>query len=411
MPTTASYKWQFKTRFRRQAFGWKSQPAITRIKEAISEIKKVAKKEPLLSAEGAVTFLERISPAIENVDGSSGAIGSAVNRAVEELVPIIANAPADEKTRSKWLERLWKAHEEDRMPYIENLADYWGDLCATKDLASFWADYSISTVRLCYAIDSGPGRYFHGTSACLSALLKAERYDDLLDLCTLPRLRLFHYQQYAVKALAAQGRRAEALRHAENCRDQYTSDYSVARVCEEILLSSGFADEAYERYGIEANQGTSHLSTYRALAKKYPHKKPEDILNELINTTPGEEGKWFATAKELGFFELALKLARTSPCDPRTLTRASRDYLDVDPAFAMCSGLTALQWLIEGYGYEVTSTDVWEAYKNTMNAAEKVGEKDNIIQVLRRAVEDKFNGNNFVGQVLAVQLGLVGMKR
>jgi hypothetical protein len=410
MATTDPYKWQFKPRFRRQAFGWKSEPAITRIKEAISEIKKVAKKDPLLGAEGAVVFFERISPAIENVDGSSGAIGSAVNRAVEELVPIIANAPADEKTRNKWLERLWKAHEEDRIPYIESLADYWGELCATKELASSWADYSISAVRLCNAADSRLGDYFHGTSACLSALLKAERYDDLLELCALPGLWLFHYQQYAVKALAAQGRRAEALRHAENTRDQY-SDNAVARVCEEILLSSGFADEAYERYGIEANQRTSHLSTYRALAKKYPHKKPEQILKDLVDTTPGEEGKWFATAKELGFFELALKLARTSPCDPRTLTRASRDYLDVDPAFAMCSGLTALQWLIEGYGYEITRADVWEAYKNTVNAAEKVGETDNIMQVLRRAVQEKSSGNNLVGQVLAEQLGLVSPKR
>lgn len=42
----------------------------------------MAKKEPLVAAEGAVLFLERVSPAIEHVDGSSGAIGSAVNRAM-----------------------------------------------------------------------------------------------------------------------------------------------------------------------------------------------------------------------------------------------------------------------------------------------------------------------------------------
>lgn len=294
----------------------------------------------MLAAEGAIAFLERVSPAIEKVDGSSGSIGTAVNRAVEELVPIIANAPADEKTRRKWLDRLWEAHAKDRIPYIDTLADCWGELCATKELASCWSDELISTVRLCYGTESSVGSYFHGTTACLSALYKAERFDELLELLSLPRLKLFHYQQYGVKALAAQGRRAEAIRHAENCREQYTSGTSVARVCEEILLSSGFADEAYSRYAIKANLGTSHLSTYRALAKKYPHKKPEDILNDLIATTPGEEGKWFATAKELGFLELALKLARTSPCDPHTLCRAARDYLDIDPAFAMCCGGT-----------------------------------------------------------------------
>lgn len=411
MPASESYKWQFKPRFRRQAFGWKSQPAITRIKEAVSEIKKVARKEPLLAAEGAVSFLERVSPAIENVDGSSGAIGTAVNRAVEDLVAIIAKAPADETIRGKWIERLWQAHEADKMPYIESIGDYWGDLCVTKELASFWADYLISTVRLCFAVDSQPGNFFHGTSACLSALFKAERYEEVFELCSLPRLRLWHYQQYKVKALAALGRRAEALRHAESCRDDWAGDGAVSQVCEEILLTSGLAEEAYQRYGVEANRGTSHLSTYRALAKKYPHKRPEDILNDLIATTPGEEGKWFAAAKELGFLELALKLARTSPCDPRTLMRASRDFLDVDAAFAMCSGLIALQWLIEGYGYEITSTDVWEAYTSTMKAAEKVGERDNVLNLLSRAVTEKSNGNNFVGTVLAMPLGLVSSKR
>jgi hypothetical protein len=33
--------------------------------------------------------LERVSPALQHVDGSSGAIGTAVNHAIEELVAII----------------------------------------------------------------------------------------------------------------------------------------------------------------------------------------------------------------------------------------------------------------------------------------------------------------------------------
>ncbi len=98
--------WEFTRRFRRGAFGWKSQPAIERVRHAVSEIKTVARHDPVLGAEGAVLFLERVSPALEHVDGSSGAIGTAVNRAVEELVAVIARAPADAKTREGWLERL-----------------------------------------------------------------------------------------------------------------------------------------------------------------------------------------------------------------------------------------------------------------------------------------------------------------
>jgi hypothetical protein len=95
MPKASGHKWQFRARFRRHAFGWKSQPAIMRLREAVSEIKQVARTEPVHAAEGVVALLERLSPALENVDSSSGAIGTAVNRAIAELVPIVAAAPVD----------------------------------------------------------------------------------------------------------------------------------------------------------------------------------------------------------------------------------------------------------------------------------------------------------------------------
>ena len=88
-----AHKWQFVARFRYHAFGWQSDKPIQRIKEALSEMKRVAKKEPELAAAGAVLFLEKIAPALEQVDSSSGAIGSMVNRAIDTLVPIIAKAP------------------------------------------------------------------------------------------------------------------------------------------------------------------------------------------------------------------------------------------------------------------------------------------------------------------------------
>ena len=66
------HKWTFRARFRRNAFGWRSQPAIKRIKEAVSEIKKEARKDPVLGGEGAVLFLEKVAPALEHVDSSSG---------------------------------------------------------------------------------------------------------------------------------------------------------------------------------------------------------------------------------------------------------------------------------------------------------------------------------------------------
>ena len=70
-------KWQFASRFKRNAFGWRSDAPIQRIKGALSEITKAARIDRVLAGEGAVLFLERASPALQQVDGSSGAIGSA----------------------------------------------------------------------------------------------------------------------------------------------------------------------------------------------------------------------------------------------------------------------------------------------------------------------------------------------
>ncbi len=110
MAAGKGHKWVFKARFRRGAFGWRSGPAAGRIREAVSEIKKAARKDKILGAEGAVLFLERLSPALERVDSSSGAIGTAVGRALAALVPILSNAPAGDDLRREWLERLWKAY-------------------------------------------------------------------------------------------------------------------------------------------------------------------------------------------------------------------------------------------------------------------------------------------------------------
>ena len=69
MKKEETHQWVFKSRFRRHAFGWKSQPAITRVRQAVAEIRKVGKTKPILAAEGAILFFERVSPAIEQVDG------------------------------------------------------------------------------------------------------------------------------------------------------------------------------------------------------------------------------------------------------------------------------------------------------------------------------------------------------
>ncbi len=406
MAKTSTHKWEFRARFRRRAFGWKSQPAIKRVKEAVSEIKKVARKDHLLAAEGAVLFLEKLSPALEQVDSSSGAIGTAVNNAIRALVEIIAKAPADVTMRGKWLERLWEAYQDDDIPYIELLGDRWGELCASKDLASHWADELIGVSKMAWSPDPNLRGFFKGTTNCLSALLAAERYEELLALLEMAPYDMWHYRQYGVKALAALGKKAEAIRYAEGGRGLNHHPIAIARACEEVLLSSGFADEAYERYGLLANQAGTYAAWFRAVAKKYPHKKPAEILQDLVAHTPGEEGKWFAAAKDAKLFDEAIALAKRTPCSPQTLTRAARDFEEKRPEFAIEAGMAALHWLAEGYGYEITGLDVLNAYSHTMKAAANAGCAEETQKRIHDLVARESSGERFVSKVLGRQLGL-----
>jgi len=400
------HKWLFKARFRRHAFGWRSQPAIKRIKEAVAEIKKVARANKLLAAEGAVVFLEKLSPALEHVDSSSGAIGAAVNHAIDALVPIIGAAPADATTRDAWLERLYEAYQDDGIPYIELLGEHWGELCACKETASAWADRLIEMSKMAWNPDPNLHGFFKGTTNCLSALLAAERHQDILDLLQLDPHNMWCYRQYGMRALAAMGRRAEAIRYAEEGQGLNDSPVAIALACESVLLESGLVDEAYRKYGLRANEAGTYLAWFRAVRKKYPHKHAAQVLDDLVKETPGSDGKWFAAAKSAELFDEAIALANRTPCSPQTLTRAARDFAQSNPAFALEAGLAALRWLVEGFGYEITGRDVVDAFDCTMEAAQAAGRAEPTLQRVRALVAAEAIGDRFVTKILGQRLGL-----
>ena len=60
------------------------------------------------------------------------------------------------------------------------------------------------------------------------------------------------------------GKKAEAIRYAEESRGLNDPGWQIAQACEAILLSSGLLDEAYRRYAVEANQGTTNLDPDQA---------------------------------------------------------------------------------------------------------------------------------------------------
>ncbi len=365
------HPWDFRARFRRTAYGWKgSKLAIERIHEALTEIRTVARHDPATAAEGAVLFLEKLSPALNQIDSSSGALGNATYAAVQELVPIISNAPVDTATRKKWLDRLFEAIQEDDPPYIEHLGDHWGELCATPELASVWADQLLPTQRsVLRERKRGTYAFFSGTTLCYSALFKAGRHDELLELLAMDPRPIWQYLVWGARVLAQRGQVDDAIAYVRERAGSTTSLETIARFAEAELLKAGRRAEAFDQFALLANQANSNLSTFRALAKKYPELAPDKLLEHLIASTPGEPGKWFATAKTLKMFDRATQLAWASPCDPKTLTRAARDNLVKQPAFAMQCALAALHWMSMGHGYELTGFDAHQAHRLAIEAA------------------------------------------
>jgi len=373
----APFRFEFQAQFRRNGFGWKSRPAIERVKQAVAEIRRVARREPELAAEGAVRFLERVSPALTHVDSSSGAIGTAVNRAIAQLAEIIGAAPADTATRVAWLDRLWAALAEDRIPCLEALADHWATLCGTKEAAAAWLDRLNS--------DDGPAGCPSGhcnNAAQLGALARAGRLEELLQWPVSHHPRDWQFQRHVVRALLDAGQKDRALALAERCSE---AGYQEAGfVAEELLLGMGRSDEAYARHALAASQRPTFVATFRELRRKYPKVPPERILADAVRSTPGAGGKWFAAAKDAGLFREAIELARRSKCDPATLARAARDHCADQPEFAAEAGFQALRWMAEGEAAEVDARDLHLAYDSALSAAAVAGGERRIQERVRK---------------------------
>jgi hypothetical protein len=186
----------------------------------VGEIKKVARRDPVLAAEGAVLFLERVSPALEHVDSSSGAIGTAVNHAIEELVAIIARAPADAKTAragssaSGTLTRATRSRTSSDSGTSGASSAYRGK-SPRRGPMGWSASWRWRGARIRSCADSSTG-----TTACFSALLRAGRHEKILALLEKAPFVFWPYRQWGVRALAALGRTDEATRYAEASRGQ-----------------------------------------------------------------------------------------------------------------------------------------------------------------------------------------------
>ncbi|GEM_PF-69955 len=384
--SSPSHKWQFKARFRRDAYGWKgTAPASKRLREAVSEIKKVARKDPVTAADGVVSLFERLWPALEEIDSSSGALGIAVNKAIDALLPILIDAPADLPTRRRWLECLYEAVCDDGVDFLFPVKCRWGEICVYPELVDYWIEFTLPGLELCQRV-GGPGNFYEGETICFSCLLEGKRYDKLREVISKRRFPYWPLDRFWAEALARMGRTDEAITYAESRNPQDYEEQSILDFCERTLLEVGREEEAYRKYGLLIRRGNTYLATYRAMVKQYPGRDPEQVLKDLIETSL-EKSKWFAAARQTGHLEIARDCARSGLVEPKTLVTAARDALESDPGFSYEIALRALDLMLRGYGYELAVIDILPAFNILFEAADAMGVSDWAVKSVKELLD------------------------
>ena len=374
-----AHKWVFTSHFRSKAYSWKASVlAGKRIAEAVKEITKVSKVDPIVAGEGIVLFLERLVPSIEQIDSSSGSIGNSVNKGVEQLTKIFQSLAVEIPMRKAWLERIWDAFQEDGYGYLDQIGEAWGEMCGIPEIAGEYVDQFLPTLLMVWSQKTAGG-YFQGSDACLSAMLAAGKHQELLDVLEKAPYVSWGYRKYGVQALVAMGKPDQAIAYAQASVGFNDSHNRMSAVCEEILISQGKWKEAYQEYGLYAEWSGSYLQRFRNLVKQYPMLVKEKILEDLINTSIEEDkGKWFATAKEIGDLELALSLCTHHACDPKTLNRAAKDFLESNPEFALGVALASLKWISKGFGYDLIGIDILQPVAIGLAAAQGLGKREEV---------------------------------
>ena len=72
---TTAPAWAFRASLRRRAFGWSgTAKAIDTLNAAVADIAAMPRIDPALAGEGAVLLLEKVFPAVCEINSSSGAL-------------------------------------------------------------------------------------------------------------------------------------------------------------------------------------------------------------------------------------------------------------------------------------------------------------------------------------------------
>ena len=171
---------------------------------------------------------------------------------------------------------------DDGVQYLSPVEERWGEIAVYPELMIEYAERLRVLIRRVW-VEEPPGGHIIGTAICLSCLLEAGRYGDLIELLACARMRWWHWHRFGAEALARQGEWDAAITYADGCRSpQGNDDLWIDRFCEDALIKSGRADEAYHRYGLKAATGPTYLAVYRETVKRYPERDRRQVLLDLI---------------------------------------------------------------------------------------------------------------------------------
>ena len=359
----APRSWAFMGRLRPGPSATPGELAIG-LHRALGELRRAARRDPLAAGEGAVLLCEHLGPALAPVEDPIGTLAAAATRTLDVVAPLLARAPAGPALRDAWLARLWVALTRDEAGHLRRLAEHWGSLCAGAVRAASWAE-RLGSVDV---DDAGIGSA--GSIACLASQVAAGRHAQALESLASRAIAVWPERQFGVYALAALGRVDAAIAYAEASNPLgHRHAQDIARVCEAVLLAAGQRDAAYRRFAAVAQARQNCRQTFEALRRAYPERTASELLGDLIAASPGNEGRWFATASALRFHALAAEIASRSPCDPRTLTRHAAALLEADPGLAGELAVAAIRWLCAGHGVEIDGDDVYAAHDVASAAA------------------------------------------
>ena len=135
-------------------------------------------------------------------------------------------------------------------------------------------------------------------------MFKAGRHNELLELWASDLPPISQDTIWSARILEARGLVDEAIAYARE--------------------RAGRRAEAFDHFALLANLANSHLSIFRALARKYAELAPDGLF----------------------------------------------DHLTRERAFAMQAALAALHWISIGHGYELTGLDAHEAHRLVLDGVQ-----------------------------------------